>query len=219
MAHAGDSFPRLGGILIGAPQNYWDPAYQKKIAKLDVAILTVYPGWGASQKTDMIKTVQQIKALNPNTRIFLYVIAESLKKPISPAWADLEQKVDAQKWWLYQTGSGPSLVLSDFGNDTYIMNLTSYAAADSGGQKFNAWFAKYVTDEFAKPNPLIDGFFTDNVFWKPRRDGDWNRDGKIDSQNDKTVQGWYRQGLCRVLQGSEAEHARQDADRERGGLG
>jgi hypothetical protein len=32
------------------------------------------------------------------------------------------------------------------------------------------------------------------VFWKPRRDGDWNLDGKIDSQNDPVVQGWYRAG-------------------------
>ena len=195
-AAAADPYPRLAGILIGSPQNYWDPAYQQKMAKLDAVILSVYPGWGSSQKTDMVKAVAQIKALNPKTRVFLYVIGESMKYPVSAAWVDLGQKVDQQKWWLYQTSSGPNLVLSDFGHETYVMNMTPYAATDSSGLKFNAWFAKYVSAQFATPNPLVDGFFTDNVFWKPRRDGDWNRDGKIDSQNDKTVQGWYRQGYA-----------------------
>lgn len=185
-------FPRLGGILIGSPQDYWEPAYQEKIAKLDVAILTVYPGWGGSRGTDMIRTVKRIKELNPKTKIFLYVILESGRKPASAAWVPLEQKIDSAKWWLY--GSGSSLVLSDYGRDTYVMNITDYAPKDSAGLRLNTWFAQYVAKEFASPNPSIDGIFTDNVFWKPRRDGDWNRDGKIDSNNDATVGKWFRDG-------------------------
>lgn len=185
-------YPRLGGILIGSPQDYWDPAYQANIAKLDVAILSVYPGWGASRGTDMIRTVQRIKQLNPKTRIFLYVIMESSLKPASAAWVPLEQKLDSAKWWLY--GSGSSLVLSDYGRNTYIMNITQFAPTDSDGLRLNTWFARYVAKEFASPNPSIDGIFTDNVFWKPRRDGDWNRDGKIDSHTDATVQKWFREG-------------------------
>ena len=185
-------FPRLGGILIGSPQDYWDPAYQANIAKLDVAILSVYPGWGSSRGTDMIRTVQRIKQLNPKTRIFLYVIMESSLKPASAAWVPLEQKLDSAKWWLYSSGS--SLVLSDYGRNTYIMNITQFAPTDSEGLRLNTWFARYVAKEFASPNPSIDGIFTDNVFWKPRRDGDWNRDGKIDSHTDTTVQKWFREG-------------------------
>jgi hypothetical protein len=185
-------FPRLGGILIGSPQDYWDPAYQANIAKLDVAILSVYPGWGSSKGTDMIRTVQRIKQLNPKTRIFLYVILESALKPASAAWVPLEQKLDSAKWWLYTSGS--SLVLSDYGRNTYVMNITQYAPTDSDGLRLNTWFARYVAKEFASPNPSIDGIFTDNVFWKPRRDGDWNRDGKIDSNTDATVGKWFRDG-------------------------
>jgi hypothetical protein len=185
-------FPRLGGILIGSPQDYWDPAYQANIAKLDVAILSVYPGWGSSRGTDMIRTVQRIKQLNPKTRIFLYVILESSLKPASAAWVPLEQKLDSSKWWLYSSGS--SLVLSDYGRNTYIMNITQFAPTDSDGLRLNTWFARYVAKEFASPNPSIDGIFTDNVFWKPRRDGDWNRDGKIDANGDATVAKWFRDG-------------------------
>jgi hypothetical protein len=185
-------FPRLGGILIGSPHDYWDPAYQQNIAKLDVAILSVYPGWGHGRGTDMIRTVQRIKSINPKIRIYLYVIMESARKPASTAWLPLEQKVDSSRWWLY--GSGSNLVLSDYGRDTYIMNLTNFAPADSTGVRLNQWFARFVANEFAKPNPQIDGFFTDNVFWKPRRDGDWNRDGRIDSNSDATVGRWFREG-------------------------
>lgn len=185
-------FPRLGGIMIGSPHDYWDPTYQQNIAKLDVAILSVYPGWGQGRNTDMVRTVQHIKSLNPKIRIFLYVIMESAKKPASTAWLPLEQKLDSAKWWLY--GSGSNLVLSDYGRDTYILNLTQFAPTDSDGLRLNQWFPRYVAREFAAPNPHIDGFFTDNVFWKPRRDGDWNRDGKIDSNNDETVGRWFREG-------------------------
>jgi hypothetical protein len=185
-------FPRLGGILIGSPQDYWDPAYQQNIAKLDVAILSVYPGWGESRGTDMIRTVQRIKQLNPSIRIYLYVILESQRKPASAAWVPLEQKLDSARWWLYSSGS--NLVLSDYGRDTYILNLTQYGPADSSGVRLNTWFARYIQQQFAAPNPAIDGFFTDNVFWKPRRDGDWNRDGRIDSNNDATVGRWFREG-------------------------
>lgn len=185
-------FPRLGGIQIGSPHDYWDPAYQAKIAKLDVAILSVYPGWGDGRGTDMIRTVKRIKELNPKTKVYLYVIMESSRKPAYEAWLPLQQKLDSAKWWLYSSGS--SLVLSDYGKDTYVLNITQYAPTDSSGVRLNTWFAQYIAKEFASPNPSIDGFFTDNVFWKPRRDGDWNRDGKIDSNTDATVGRWFREG-------------------------
>jgi hypothetical protein len=50
-----------------------------------------------------------------------------------------------------------------------------------------------ANEHFAQA-PALDGFYTDNVFWKPRMDADWNEDGVIDSQNDPNVQLWYRTG-------------------------
>ena len=191
-AHAEDSFPRLGGVLIGNPQNYWDAAYQADIAKLDVVVLSAFPGWGSSQKTTMDAATKAIKAKNPNTKVFLYVIAESQKSPVPSVWSELGQKVEQEQWWLYQ--GGLTKVSSGFGHDMYQLNITSYAKPDSSGKKFNQWFAQYMADKLATPNSAIDGFFTDNVFWKPREDGDWNLDGKMDSRNDPTVQKWLRQG-------------------------
>jgi hypothetical protein len=194
---AEDTYPRVGGVLIGNPQNYWDAAYQAQIATLNVAVLAAYPGWGSSKGTTTGAAVKSIKAKNPNTRIFLYVIGESLRSPADVAWLDLGRKIDQQGWWLYQGGS--TKVLSDFGQSMFVLNITPFARKDANGQSFNQWFAGYVGDAIAKPAPDIDGLFTDNVFWKPRRDGDWNGDGKIDSQNDPTVQKWYRQGYAQYI--------------------
>jgi hypothetical protein len=45
-----------------------------------------------------------------------------------------------------------------------------------------------------KPNPSIDGFFEDNVFWRPRVDADWNRDGVTESKNSPLAGQWLREG-------------------------
>ena len=191
---AADSFPRIAANPIGSPQNYWDADYQKRIAALDVAVLAVWPGWGSSAKTDMTQTVKQIKAINPKTRIFLYVIAESFKDPMPAGWEDLDAKVNQQKWWLYPTSTSGSPIEANFGHGTYVFNITNFAPKDKDGNTWGSWYANYVNDKFGKPNPYIDGFYTDNVFYRPRTDGDWNLDGKVDSQKDPVVQTWYREG-------------------------
>jgi hypothetical protein len=126
--------------------------------------------------------------------VFNYVIGEGLQDPVNVAWLDLEAKVNSVNWWVYTSGLASSKVLTDFGHGVYVLNISNQSKKDSSGQTFGQWFAGYAATEFATPNPTLDGLFTDNVFWKPRRDGDWNMDGKIDSQSDPTVQGWYRAG-------------------------
>jgi hypothetical protein len=48
-------FPRLAAVWIGA-QNYQDPAVQQQLARGSIAVVSVYPGWGAGTGT----TVQQV---------------------------------------------------------------------------------------------------------------------------------------------------------------
>ena len=198
-AEAADSYPRRAGYLISNPHNYWDSNYQKDIAGLDIAIISSYPNWGASVGTTTEAAVKQIKAKNPNTRVFLYVIPESQIYPVSSTWSGLGSKLDSQKWWLYPSGSSGSKVVSDTGSTNFILNITNYAKTDSSGQRLNQWFASYMADQIYKPAPSIDGFFTDSLYWKPRKDGDWNLDGKSDSQNSDTVRQWYRQGWASYI--------------------
>ena len=62
----------------------------------------------------------------------------------------------------------------------YETNTTTFTSTNSSGQHYVDWRAAWQVQTFATPNPAIDGFYTDNVFWKPRVDGDWNRDGASD---------------------------------------
>ena len=188
---AEDTYPRLGAYAIASPMDYYTSTYEKNLAKVQVAIINTYPGWGTGQKITLDTLVKQIKAINPNTRVFNYVLAESLQVPANIALADFESKVDSMNWW---APSGSAKVLSDFGHSTYILNVSTFSKKDSSGQNFAQWFAGYAASSIGTPSPALDGIFTDNVFWKPRRDADWNLDGKVDSQNDATVQGWYRAG-------------------------
>jgi hypothetical protein len=47
--------------------------------------------------------------------------------------------------------------------------------------------------------PELDGTFTDNVFWKPRVSGDWNRDGSTDSQQNTAIYPAFRTGMMEHL--------------------
>ncbi len=196
---AADSFPRVGGYLISNPQNYWDASYQSDIATLDVAIISAYPGWGSGHNTTIEKTIQAIKARNSKTRVFLYVDAESIPTPVSSVWPGLASTLDSQRWWLYKQFGGSEKVLADTGVTNYILNVTPYSTKNASGQRFNQWFAQYMVTQLAKPAPSADGFFTDSVLWAPRRDGDWNQDGKTDSATDPTVRSWMRQGYVQYV--------------------
>ena len=199
-AHAqnSDTFPRLAGILIGDPRNYEDANYQRDIAKLDYAILSAYPGWEEEHGMTVEEVAKRIKAINPNIKLFLYFCPES-REYRNTAWGSVISKLDGDRWWGYLKGGSGTKVLSDFGDGTYIVNLTNHAPADSSGKRANQWLAEHAVEKLVASRPSIDGIFTDNVFWKPRKDVDWNRDGRTDSQNDAAVQKYYREGNVAYL--------------------
>jgi hypothetical protein len=194
-AQAADPYPRLASVLIGAPHNYTDLAYQKRIAKVNVAVLNVYPGWGGG--ASMNSVVNNIKATNPNTRVYLYVNAHSLVSPPVSAWTELHTKVTNQKWWLYK--SGTTTKVNAVGTNNYALNTSPYSLKDSSGKTFSQWFANYAITKFVTPNPAISGLYTDNFTYKPVVDGDWNRDGTLDLKTNTTVQLWFRQGYRQYL--------------------
>jgi len=71
---AADTYPRLATYAISSPKDYYTAGYQKQLASVQVAIVAVYPGWGDAQNTTLNDTAKKIKALNPNTRVFQYVL-------------------------------------------------------------------------------------------------------------------------------------------------
>ena len=201
-ASAADSppFPRLAGVNNGAPQNYWEPAYQAKLAKLNWSLLAVWVNWGASADTTMEQVVRNIKAINPDTRVFLYENPMEVAEGNAAASVVFE-KNDKMKWWAYEKGSTGPYLLSLYGKQTqrsqYQVNNTLFTPKDSSGYQQWEWHARWVVQQFYKPNPSIDGFFEDNVFWRPRVDADWNRDGVTDSKDSPQSGKWLREALAK----------------------
>jgi len=201
-ASAADSppFPRLAGVNNGSPHNYQDPAYQAKLAKLNWSLLGIWVGWGASSDTTMEQAVRAIKAINPGHQVFLYENPMEVDQD-NVGEAVLFEKVDQMKWWAYERGSSGPLLLSPYGRvkerRQYHVNNTLFTPKDSSGYQQWEWHARWVVQQFYKPNPSMDGFFEDNVFWRPRIDADWNRDGITDLKNSPQAGKWLREALAK----------------------
>ncbi len=191
------SFPRLAGVNIGGPHNYDDPAYQAKLAKLDFAVINYWPGWDNTRDMTMEKVVRNIKALNPNTKIFLYQISME-GDDNNGSFAPLKTKIDQMRWWAYPAGATGSRVLSSFGvaedKPVHVINTTLFTPRDSSGYQYWEWHARWVVQNYVKPNPSIAGVFEDAVFWKPRNDADWNRDGVTERADSANAGKWLREG-------------------------
>ena len=195
-------FPRVGGIQIGSPFNYNDPTYEANLARQSIMVLADYPTM-APGGMSMQQAVSNIKARNPNALVFTYVNANQLRADQAsgtPSWGPYRSRIDTMKWWLYSDKELSQHVNAGFGTkgDNEI-NMTLFAPKDSNGNTAIDWMTRFFVSTYAKPAPAIDGFFMDNVFWRPYIDGDWNRDGVVDSQADPTVQSWLRQGYARYF--------------------
>jgi len=189
-------YPRLAGVNNGSPHNYDEPAYQAKLAKLNWSLLAIWAGWDKTYGMTMEQVVRNVKAINPDSRIFLY--ENSMEVAEDNAAAEVVfNKVSEMKWWAYQRGSVGEALLSPWGKleskNQYMVNTTLFTPKDSSGYQQWEWHARWVVQQFYKPNPSIDGFFEDNVFWKPRIDADWNRDGVTDSKDAAQTGKWLRE--------------------------
>lgn len=190
-------FPRLAGVNIGGPHNYDDAAYQAKLAKLDFAVLNYWPGWDNSRDMTMERVVRNIKAINPASKIFLYQISMEVEDH-NATFLPLKNKIDQMRWWAYPVGASGSRVLSSYGaaedKAIHVINTTLFTPRDSSGYQYWEWNARWVVQNYAKPNPSIAGVFEDAVFWRPRVDADWNRDGVVDPQKGANAGKWLREG-------------------------
>lgn len=190
------TFPKLALIAIGGPHNYEQAGRAETFAKYDVVILNYWKGWEWGRSADMETVIRRVKGNNPRTKVFLYVANNEFDDSSQGGPAeDFRRNLNQNGWWLFQSGSSGTRVKSTWGTTHYILNNTKFSATNSSGQSFIDWFGRETVSTYLQPNPSADGLFLDNVFWKPRVNGDWNRDGRMDDQNDPTVQQWLRDGM------------------------
>lgn len=192
--HASNTFPRRGGYKIQTPHPYDDPAYQRDLAQLDLVIINPFPGWESATNTTFREVVTAIKSYNADTLVFGYVAINESKLRSGTAFTGIYEKLEAEEWWLYEQGAAGIPVTSTWGDTFGITNYTNFAPRDSQGLRFNTWVSRWLYQEILE-GAGFDGVFTDNFFWKPRVNGDWNRDGVSDSRNNADTQRWHREGM------------------------
>ncbi|MGH8295992.1 MAG: hypothetical protein ACRETZ_10940, partial [Steroidobacteraceae bacterium] len=191
-------FPRLAGIEMGS-QNYNDTSYQAQLAKQSLIILKYYPGMDPGGES-MDSIVKQIKAINPNTLVFIYIQSDYQNPYGSPdAWSAYRSQLNSMKWWLY-SGPGRTNPVATVGSSSwYTVNNSPYTPKDSSGDDSIDWITKFYVSSDYEPNPDIDGFFMDNVFVKPNVPGDWYDNGVVLQPSDPKAQAAIQAGYERYF--------------------
>lgn len=186
-------YPRIATHWLGGNQPYYQPSVQQQLARGSIVLIGIYPGWEQGYGTSFESVLQGIHSYNPNAKIYNYILNEAWNG--NEAFAELADKADAMTWWLYPSGTSGTPVPSFFGPPFVTLNNMLFTPEDTGGKNFIEWFVDWCISQYDRPS--LAGFYTDNVFWKPRVDGDWNRDGTSDANGSPTVWSWQRQGFMR----------------------
>lgn len=192
-------FPRLGGMLIGNPHNFHEPAYQRQIARLDIAVLGMYNGWSRGGQTPA-QAVAAIKALNPAIGLANYTImTEVTHNAADSATAYKRDKLYAGvgpggvgDWWAYDS-AGAHTDWSGGAFNAWDTNLTLLTTPDANGDRWPQWLAR-ADHQRLLAGTGFDTWYCDNNLWRPRSDADWDRNGVNDSRDSIAVRNWFRDG-------------------------
>jgi hypothetical protein len=119
-------FPRLGALWTGN-QVYQDGTVQQQLARGSIAVINVYPGWGAGTGTTVQQVIQNIKAINPNTLVFQDINNNEISydRTANVPFANLYAKLDSMNWYLYENGGSGTIVNSSFPG-AYAINNTLF---------------------------------------------------------------------------------------------
>ena len=197
--HYKDTFPKIAGLNIGSPQNYADPTYQSALAKYDFLILGLYRNWTRGGESPR-QVVLEIKARNPNVLLANYTcVMELYAEPDNLSSGDIYKKVSSEvgpnakgDWWA-RDANGKHL--SSYPR-TWSINITRFVRPDANGDRYPEWLAKRNQESLFGPVPEMDICFSDNTFYKPRANADWEGNGVNESRNDETVRRNYRQAVA-----------------------
>ena len=191
-------FPRLAGINIGSPtlgpwQGYQDPRYHDALARLDLVILGIWPGWGPDGWTPD-EVLNEIKQRNPDILVGNYTNVISVHS--DSAGDSLRREKAASETgpnssnahdWFARDNSGN---LTSTWSGTYSINHTEYVQPDINGDRYLEWVARQDYERWFK-NPDWDIWYSDSVWWKPRTNADWSGGKETDSAR---IQAAYRRG-------------------------
>lgn len=176
-AVATKTYPRLAAVSYAGQLD--DPIMQKRLAKWDLLIL------GTS--SPLVLETAKIKTLNPNVLIGLYtVLGEARKHKGSPLVIERENKIDQQGWWLKSANGEPMQWTTQ--HNAWDVNISDWSKPDRLGEHYPEWAARFWNKWLFKPNPKIDIWFFDNVFYQSRvKRADWKGIGTDQSNTDPDI--------------------------------
>jgi hypothetical protein len=203
------TYPRLATHDIG-DKNYDHADYQAVLAKYDYALLGMYPGWHGGPVA-MREAVQAIKRLNPAIVVGNYTILESQywdsdrssNKAVFEALRKLYDSTGPTQrggtwtpndWWA-RTSDG-KLVISPGYPTAATVNVTEFVTPDANGDRYPQWFAKWNHAVVFSKVPEFEVWYSDNAFYRPRVNADWDRDGQVDLKTDPAVAANLRRGIA-----------------------
>lgn len=194
----GPDFPRLALYETSNPKSFDDPLHQEQAARFHIGVMGIYPGWEDSH-APVAEVVQKVKQHNPEARLFVTVSPHHFRGTASgDAYQEVIDKLDAEKWWLYDSGTSGTKVPWPSA-DYFATNLTPFTAKDAAGLNFAQWVAGFTFRTYFEPTPGLDGFVLDSLDWRARVSGDYDVDGDLDDANAPLTGQWYRQGARQYL--------------------
>lgn len=188
--------PRLMGMNIGA-KNYHEASYQHAMARLDIVILGLYPGWrGDRGGLRFRELVRDLKQLNPRLLVGQYTILnESADKLAQSANRDRVEKLDREDWWLRRADGAKTSWTDRY--SAYDINISEWSKPDSSGDRYPQWLAKRDHDQFFRAAPGFDIWYFDNVMIRSRvPKANWRHDGVDLPGRDPAVEAAFRRGMA-----------------------
>jgi hypothetical protein len=93
MAFTEPPFPRIATVDYGGSP-YDNPAFEAQLAKYNIALFSIWPGWtGAGGKT-MNQSIQAIKAINPQELVFFLINNNEKDNSDSGPYAPMIAKIN-----------------------------------------------------------------------------------------------------------------------------
>jgi hypothetical protein len=200
-------FPRTALATVGVPVSQYNTStYKNFLKKVHLAVFTHYSGQQIVMGATMRDIMAEIKsgkdaAMTVTPIHFIYIVNNECFNTNDDATARERNWLNTHRGWLYLNGSSGTPIVSTFTNDLWLVNNTDFGPVDSSGDNFIKYLLKIKKQQNVDgepgnaPNDQVDAFSLDNVFYKFRRDADYNRDGITDDQWNPTSQLWQRQGL------------------------
>jgi len=203
------AFPRLASHDIG-DKNYDHADYQAILARYDYVLLGIYNGWHGGSAAARA-AVQAIKRRNPAILVGNYTILESTywdpEKPGNKSVGEPLRKLydstgptsrggtwTPNDWWA--RGPDGKLVISPGYPSAATVNVTDFVTPDANGDRYPQWMAKWCNTQLFAPVPEYDIWYSDNAFYRPRVNADWDRDGKLDLKTDPVIAANLRKGIA-----------------------